>query len=51
MGARVHGSSPGGDVCRQQDHPIDIPPEGITMDSGWTITPLVHPGVRQLALV
>ena len=29
---------------------LDIPLEGITLDSGWTITPLVHPGVRQLAL-
>ena len=27
---------------------LDIPLEGITLDTGWTITPLVHPGVRQL---
>jgi len=30
---------------------LDIPLVGITLDTGWTITPLVHPGVRQLTLV
>ena len=30
---------------------LDIPHQGITLDTGWTITPLVHPGVRQLTLV
>ena len=30
---------------------LDIPPKGITLDTGWTITPLVHPGVRELTLV
>ena len=30
---------------------LDIPLEGITLDTGWTITPLVHPGVRQLTFV
>jgi len=30
---------------------LDIPRVGITLDTGWTVTPLVHPGVRQLTLV
>ena len=27
---------------------LDIPEEGIMLESGWTITPLTHPGVSSL---
>ena len=30
---------------------LGIPPEGIILKTGWTITPLVHPSVRQLILI
>ena len=30
---------------------LDIPKEGIALESGWTITPFTFPGVSKLSLV
>ena len=30
---------------------LDIPKEGILLESGWTITPHTHPGVNFMLLV
>ena len=30
---------------------LDIPKEGIVLDSGWTITPHTYPGVSELLLI
>ena len=47
MGARVGPHQEVMFAAEADKITLDIPTEGTTLDSGWTITPLVHPRVRQ----
>jgi len=32
-------------MFEEEDITLNIPKEGLALESGWTITPLTHPGV------
>lgn len=33
-------------IFKEDEITLSIPDEGLTLQNGWTITPLMHPGVR-----